>query len=136
MPMSPAKIGLAVQGGLCVVCATCERYWAAQDRGRPHCGKDCGGPVSGRAFPKYKGPMRDMTRHCFVCGDTTMHVVHHPLRKLGVCEQHRTMVGTWCTNYGIGMERVVAEKVLKINTLGRAMYEVEKYYADKEGREF
>lgn len=132
--MNPAKIALAVQNGLSVVCATCEHYWFAKDKQAPWCGKDCGGPVRGLAFPWYKGPIANMAAQCFVCGDTTSHLAKHRSRFLGVCEHHRDLVSAWCEERSIPFDRVVREPIKK-RSLGQAIHEVELYYAAKEGRD-
>jgi hypothetical protein len=133
MALEAAKVGLAVQQGLNVVCATCEHYWNALDRGARTCGKSCGGLAVGKSFPAYKGPIRDMTRQCFVCGETTVHVAKHPKRNFGVCARHEGMVAKWCGEFGIAFETV--KRIYKKKTLGQAIFEVENYFAQKEGRE-
>jgi hypothetical protein len=73
-----ARAQAAILAGLSAVCARCEHYWAALDRGgEPRgCGPyaDCGGPARGRSFPQYRGPLgSDLERWCFVCGaDATL----------------------------------------------------------------
>lgn len=61
-----------IAGGLSAVCAWCEHFWRVfeQNQGREaHCGMDCGGPMSHRAFPLYKGPMKNkFLDFCFICG--------------------------------------------------------------------
>ncbi len=135
MPLNSAKVGLAVQQHVSVVCATCEHYWRAQDAKAPTCGKACGGPVQNRSFPCYKGPISDFKRWCFVCGGETAHLVYTPGRHLGVCEKHAAMVRGWCAPFETHVIRLALEPVTPKKTLGQAIYEVEKFYADKEGRE-
>lgn len=132
MGLNAAKIGLAVQQGLNVICATCEHYWDAKDRGAELCGKSCGGPVAGKAFPAYKGPIRDMSAQCFVCGEGTVFLVRHPARRFGVCSRHERMVRSWCDKFLIQFDQVEALPFKK-KTLREAIAEVENHYAEKEG---
>lgn len=68
------RITEAVSSGVSPICATCDHYWEARDRQRGSaCGPhgSCGGPISGRLFPKYKGLMAReiLARVCFMTGD-------------------------------------------------------------------
>ena len=132
MGLNVAKVGLAVQQGLNVICATCEHYWTAHDKGADTCGMSCGGPIAGKAFPAYKGPIRDMSAQCFVCGEGTVFLARHPARKFGVCEKHANMVRSWCEKFFLPFEQV-ENTPFKKKTLREAIMEVETYYAEKEG---
>lgn len=96
--MNPAKIALAVQGGLSVVCSTCTRYWEGRDRGLPGdtctASTPCGSPLAGDDFHEYRGPMADFSAWCFICGDDPSCVMQHPgsSRLFGVCERHRLVL--------------------------------------------
>lgn len=100
MPLDPMKIAGAIGNGLNVVCATCENYWEARDRGVPddRClSKDgCGSPIAGDAFHEYKGPMSQFDQFCFRCGNKATHAVRvskHP-RVIGVCSHHIDLMKT------------------------------------------
>jgi len=88
------KVAAAVGNGLNVVCATCDNYWDARDRGIPE-GRclsmdRCGSPIAGDAFHEYKGPMTQFDKFCFVCGNKATHAVRasdHP-RVVGICVDH------------------------------------------------
>lgn len=97
MPLDPTKVALAVNSGLSVVCATCEHFWAAQDRGSESCGQRCGGPMSGGAFDKYKGPITDFSKMCFRCGAPATHAVRAVgnVRVLGCCREHIEIIQQW-----------------------------------------
>ena len=95
MPLPhPAKIGLAVQSGLSIVCATCERYWEGRSRNLPNgrctSSSNCGSPLAGDVFHDYRGPLTDFTRWCFMCGAEADLGVSVPLqtRMIGVCDAH------------------------------------------------
>ena len=94
MPLNPAKVGLAVQSGVSIVCATCQRYWEGRDRNLPgsRCtsATACGSPLAGDDFHAYEGPITDFTRWCFMCGDSAKYAVRKPgsQRLFGVCDTH------------------------------------------------
>ena len=76
---------------LCYVCRHCEYMAKAEDEGKSVCGvSDCGGPIKGRIFPKYRGPLGTvaMATQCFVCGAVAGISIHDPLRNLAICERH------------------------------------------------
>ena len=94
MPLDAVRVGLAVQSGLSVVCATCRRYWEGRERGLPgsRCTSEsgCGSPLAGDDFRDYEGPIRDFTRWCFMCGTEAPLVLQIPRseRLFGVCSEH------------------------------------------------
>lgn len=94
MDLNPAKIGNAVSKGLSIVCATCKHYWKARDTGVPgdKClsKKPCSSPLGGGDFREYDGPITDLTRWCFVCGDSSNYAVScgESFRPVGVCSTH------------------------------------------------
>lgn len=56
MAIDGTKLKEALTKGFNVICATCQHHWDGVDKGRSSCGdKECGGPVSGKEFPNYKG---------------------------------------------------------------------------------
>lgn len=75
-------------------CASCVHLQRAHAQGRGDCGKQstCGGPLSGRAFPKYKGPMLVSSAICFACGGTPSFSVEVDGDFLGCCEKHRSLL--------------------------------------------
>lgn len=50
-------------------CASCVHLDRARRAGKWDCGKDCGGPLSGKSFPHYEGPVTNKAAFCFVSGD-------------------------------------------------------------------
>lgn len=85
---------LAMSLGLSAVCAHCEHYWSAADKQLPSCGQKCGGPMSGGAFDKYKGPITDFSQMCFVCSQPATYAIrakNNP-RVLGCCSPHIDVV--------------------------------------------
>lgn len=97
--MDLVKVGQAVQGGLSIVCATCNKYWEGREKQLPEpmCAvkKPCGSPFASLTFPEYDGPMTNFTRFCFVCGaKATKGVkVRDEARVIGMCETHVGMIG-------------------------------------------
>lgn len=98
MALNPAKVGLAVQSGVSIVCATCTRYWEGRERGLPgsRCTSTsgCGSPLAGDDFHDYSGPITDFTRWCFMCGNESVYAVQSPPspRLFGVCDEHAKML--------------------------------------------
>lgn len=98
MPIDPTKVAAAVSGGLSIVCATCENYWEARDRGVSDdaclAKQGCGSPIAGDVFHEYRGPMTQFDKFCFVCGDRATHAlrVKPYVRVIGACDDHVDMV--------------------------------------------
>jgi len=84
----------ALRLGFPITCATCERLHCAWDTGASDCGhtETCGGPILGRDFPDYKGPIKRVAfaELCLICGssDLRLHVVSNQSR-FGLCNAHR-----------------------------------------------
>lgn len=154
MPLDPVRVGLAVQSGVSIVCATCQKYWQGRDKGLPgaECTatKPCGSPLAGGEFSEYVGPITVFDRWCFVCGDSATHGVRiaGKTRTFGMCDDHVQWLHQLAPVDvdGPELERevhrpdgslVAASSLVKKRkqSLGEFIYEVEKYYADKEGRE-
>ncbi len=97
MPLDPAKVGLAVQSGLSIVCATCTRYWEGRDQhlAEPECTarKPCGSPLANDTFSEYSGPMSNFEEWCFRCGSKSSFLVTvaNHVRRVGVCREHVEM---------------------------------------------
>lgn len=94
------KVRLAVASGLSYVCATCENYWGARDKGIPEdrcLSKDnCGSPIAGDVFHEYVGPITAFDRFCFACGGPSTHGlrVTGSVRVIGACSEHVELVKT------------------------------------------
>ena len=82
-----AKMEIAV--GMSAVCAWCEHWHNAKLRGeRVKCGLPCGGPVSGKSFPMYKGPMAGkLHMMCFICGEEAEVGLNWKGGFIGVCNR-------------------------------------------------
>lgn len=84
----------AVDRGVSLMCATCERYAEGRERGLPEeqCTVlgECVGPFGGGTFPQYQGPISDPSRWCLRCGQTSVAAVRvagtSPL--YGMCRVH------------------------------------------------
>ena len=94
MPLDPTKVAIVVDSGLSIICATCERYWGARDRGIPgdRCLSQvpCGGPLMGDTFHNYRGPMTQFDQFCFACGKDATKIlrVKGHVRLIGCCDKH------------------------------------------------
>lgn len=92
-----------IDTGLNAVCAWCEHYHDALDRpggGMVSCGKDCGGPAMGRAFPRYKGPMEGyLYAFCLICGKSSDATLDIGGRSLGICNRQ-------CSDGATCMEKI------------------------------
>lgn len=90
--IDPAKIAMAVAGGVSIVCATCRRYWEGADRGTKCTARvKCGSPLCGDTFSEYDGPMKDSLHlWCFVCGKESRFGIraHGGSRTVGLCAEH------------------------------------------------
>jgi hypothetical protein len=140
MSIDPVKVALAVQGGMSAVCATCQHHWEAQDRGEDSCGKDCGGPLAGKDFPAYLGPLPSFERWCFRCGGDSIAVVRAGGRRdVGVCKDHIEWLGySLASSPGVAVRTgggLVAPEALILprpKTLAQAIFEVESHFAKKD----
>ena len=94
MPIDPAMAAVAVSRGLSAICATCEKYWRARDKGMPDnrclAERACGGPMSGNVFQEYEGPLPHFDELCFVCGREPTHAIRvgRYVRVLACCDDH------------------------------------------------
>jgi len=112
--MTPAEIALAAADGYSVVCASCRHLHRARAiQGKAaQCGQPaCGGPLAGRDFPEYDGPITDFTRWCFVCGESSAFaaVVRGSDRALGLCKEHLRFMQHVRPVHSDGSERVIEE---------------------------
>jgi hypothetical protein len=86
----------ALKGGYPITCATCEHLKDAFDSNAQDCGKSltCGGPIFGRAYPDYIGPIEPehYDKMCLKCGssDVAYHV-YGAIRRFGLCENHKSI---------------------------------------------
>lgn len=84
----------ALKGGFPITCATCEHLKTAFDTEADDCGKvlTCGGPIFGRSYPDYVGPLRPehYDRVCLKCGSSTVEFfTYGGIRRFGLCFEHR-----------------------------------------------
>lgn len=83
----------ALRAGFPITCASCEHFHNAQKTNAEDCGKllSCGGPIFGRPFPDYKGPLTPeiLEKICLICGspDPDFHILVG-LRRFGLCFKH------------------------------------------------
>ena len=130
MPTLLTMAKFATEGGLAFACAMCRHYWKNDEvsyadlaQGKGSCKQTaCGGPMSGRTFPKYSGPLPDgdWTHVCFVCASPA---VSHGVkladgsgsRVLGVCRDHVRFVDEQAPESG---EVIVEKTVLLLPRAG------------------
>jgi hypothetical protein len=86
----------ALNEGFPITCATCEHLKTAFDTNSDNCGKilTCGGPIFGRAYPDYIGPIK--TEHyaklCLKCGSPEVdYRVYGAINPFGLCFAHRNI---------------------------------------------
>lgn len=150
MPLDPNKVALAIAQGLSAVCATCQKYWEARDRGIPGtvCTTKirCGSPMSGDSFSDYDGPLKGALHlWCFVCaGKADFAIqVNGRVQKIGACKTHIQYVERLQAVGGpqsrVEVQGAKGDLAKRVTTgkpsLGDAIKEVEDYYAKKEGRD-
>jgi len=135
--------------GLSAVCATCQKYWEARDRGIPGDActtkMKCGSPIAGDAFTDYDGPLKGALHlWCFVCAQKSDFGIRVTGRvtTIGACKEHiryverlRAVGGPESrvevqAARGSAPESAAPPK----RSLGDAINEVETYYAKREGR--
>ena len=120
----------ATEGGMAFACAMCKHYWKNEEvpyelraQGAGRCSQTtCGGPMGGRTFPSYLGPLPagDWDVFCFVCGSPeTTHGVKladgSGSRVLGVCRDHVRFVDEQAPESG---EVIVEKTVLLLPRAG------------------
>lgn len=86
----------AVSAGFPITCASCDYFQSAQKAGADDCGRmmTCGGPIFGRNFPDYKGPLTPeiMEKICLICGsDRVEFHILAGLRRFSLCTRHRSI---------------------------------------------
>ena len=116
------RVRAAVVAGLSPVCGTCSHYWTAQDKGAALCGKDCSGPIAGKAFPEYSGPMTNFERFCFACTSDSDYGIRQPNedRVIGVCQKHLKLLDRYVPeNKGQAVVEVVSGRGLLLPKKGR-----------------
>jgi len=96
VPITVVMMKAACASGLSAVCAACERYWEAREKGIPgdRClaRGPCGSPLSGDYFRYYRGILtaEAFQRFCFVCAEAATHRLSNPgwPRCIGACDEH------------------------------------------------
>ena len=84
----------AMRMGFPLTCASCDHLHNAWAKNLPDCGKtaSCGGPIFGRNYPDYLGPLprQAFEKVCLICGDGNVefHAVVGQSR-FGLCFEHR-----------------------------------------------
>jgi hypothetical protein len=84
-----------IDHGLSAVCAWCEHHWATLREGAtPGCQQvGCGGPGTGRAFPRYRGPRPILATYCYICGqDADLAVEMGGQGAVGCCADHEALM--------------------------------------------
>jgi len=84
----------ALKGGYPITCATCEHLLAAFTADAPDCGQmlTCGGPIFGRDYPNYVGPLQKehYDKICLKCGSPNVEFfVFGGIRRFGLCFNHK-----------------------------------------------
>lgn len=95
--ISPLEVAEARSKGFAFVCAMCTKLHAVPWRISSNCGvEDCGGPMSGKDFPRYIGDLEgNFVNWCFVCGQKNPEhaiKINGSKRYIGVCKKHLKML--------------------------------------------
>lgn len=96
--ITPEEVYKSIVSGMNVVCSFCEHYYEARDKfgEGSDCGvTKCGGPMVGRNFPEYKGPL-DRSKFksiCLCCGssDISYFILIKGEKSFGICNTHVDM---------------------------------------------
>lgn len=108
----------ALKLGFPVTCATCTHLHNAWDAKAEDCGytASCGGPLFGRAFPDYLGPIKReaFAKICLICGDRNIsHQVIAGKERLGLCDKHKNVFDN-IRDLGTTRPLIIAERVLEV----------------------
>jgi len=95
--VNPSKLMAA---GYAFPCACCFKLHRAIGRGLEFCeharDQSCGGPLLGKAFPMYEGPLTKtaIASKCFCCGENADYLAELPRGAgfLGACTKHGEML--------------------------------------------
>lgn len=115
--LSEKIIQREISNGLSAVCAWCEHHWATLREGAtPGCQQaDCGGPLKGLAFPRYKGPRPHLATYCFICGkDADMGVEFAARGSVGCCQAHEHTLRQMISQRRDGRAVVVNERLVPV----------------------
>ena len=91
----PELVAHARAQGVVFTCAMCVNFWRAQAAGlsecRPLLPGPCSGPLRGRDYPHYEGPLKGHLHNaCFVCGEKPTGVLRPKDGQfIGVCDKHK-----------------------------------------------
>ena len=146
MPITVAMMEAASASGLSAVCASCERYWEARERGVPgdRCAatRPCGSPLAGDYFNDYRGILTSdaFKRFCFVCANPAHHILRNPAwyRDIGVCSEHLSWMDD-AVMRSPSREKLKSLNGFKMPPRGTLLGEIlhtEKEWAEQDGREF
>lgn len=126
MMITRKKVMEELSTGLSAVCAWCEHWHNAKDRGEEvACGRlNCGGPSVGKGFPAYKGIMEHgLHKFCFICNKEADAAIEIGGRMIGVCGNMGPSGETCMDKFKKIMERqsvVVKENVVPVIDGGKA----------------
>jgi len=121
--MDPLRVRDAVAQGLAFPCAMCRHYWQGRDDGEDSCNKkECGGPLSGRSFPSYDGPLPDgdWAHFCFLSGQSNDLVGVHVVgagRRLAIAKDDQGIFDN-CTRKSGAIDCIVSTPVILIGADG------------------
>lgn len=113
--LSEVVIQREIDNGMSAVCAWCEHHWATlKDGATPGCQQaDCGGPMRGKAFPRYKGPRPNLASYCFICGqESDLSVEFSGGGHIGCCAPHEVQLRRMLSRSGKPV--VVRERIVPV----------------------
>jgi hypothetical protein len=121
-PLQHRDVGAATATGVVFVCAMCDRYWWARERGLPYCGatargQACCGPWGGDTYPAYAGPLQGhLEGVCFLCGAPSTAGVAVAGRPglVGVCATHEPLLHTYGQRQAPGERAVRVQPAIEV----------------------
>jgi len=144
MPISVDMMKAAAESGLSIVCASCEKYWGARQKGVPGdvcmASGQCGSPLAKDDFHEYKGVMTEdaFKSFCFVCGSPPVARLRKEggVREIGVCKEHVEWMRDADMRSPAPALFGVAPRPTKAGTLIDEILKTEEQWAEEDGREF
>ena len=90
--LNSAQSASSGNDGLVFICSVCE-YYMHRKHGNSCNITECGGPLSGKLFPMYKGELLPILyKICYICGKDAIIAIGDGHRALGICEDHKQFI--------------------------------------------
>jgi len=118
LDLHTVRVRDALKLGFPITCASCSHLHSAWETEAEDCGytKTCAGPLFGKAFPDYLGPLKReaFSKLCLICGDRKVtHQVVAGKERLGLCHEHRTVFDK-VHDLGTVRPLIIADRALEV----------------------